>query len=42
MEDFCRVGMYFDNVKKLSVRDVSVEGVIGDELIANHIGEIIK
>ncbi len=42
MEDFCRVGMYFDNVSKLSVRDVTVEGAIGDDLIVDHIGEIIK
>ena len=42
MEEFLKVGMYFDNVKKLSVSEVSVEGVIGDELIANNIGEIVK
>ncbi len=42
MEEFCRVGMYFDNIKKLTVRNVSVEGAATDELIADHIGELIK
>ena len=42
MEEFCRVGMYFDNVKKLVVDNVTLEGVVGEELIANHIGELIK
>lgn len=42
MENFCRVGMYFDNVRRLSVNNVKTEGVIGDELILNHIGEFTK
>ena len=42
MEEFCRVGMYFDNVKRLSVENVSVVGAIGDELIANNIGELTR
>ena len=42
MEDFCRVGMYFDNVKRLVVDNVTLEGVVGDELVINHIGELIK
>ena len=42
MEDFCRVGMYFDNVGKLTVKNVSVEGAVGDELIAKNIGKLVK
>lgn len=42
MEEFCRVGMYFDNVGKLTVKNVTLEGVIGDELIAKNIGKLIK
>ena len=42
MEEFCRVGMYFDNVSKLTIKNVKLEGVIGDELIADHIGELVK
>ena len=42
MEEFCRVGMYFDNVSKLTVKNVDITGVVGEELIANHIGELIK
>jgi polygalacturonase len=42
MEPFCRVGMYFDNVRRLSVNNVKTEGVIGDELILDHIGEFSR
>ena len=42
MEEFCRVGMYFDNVRRLVINNVSLEGVVGDELIADHIGELIR
>ena len=42
MEEFCRVGMYFDNVSRLTVKNVELQGVVGDKLIANHIGELIQ
>ena len=42
MEEFCRVGMYFDNVRRLNIEDVSVEGAIGDDLIIDHIGALNK
>ena len=42
MDEFCRVGMYFDNVSRLTVKNVELQGVVGDELIANHIGELIQ
>ncbi len=42
MEDFCRVGMYFDNVNMLTISNVSVEGAVGEELITNHIGNLIR
>ena len=42
MEEFCRKGMYFDNVRRLTVDNVRLEGVIGDELIAYHIEELIR
>ncbi len=37
-----RAGMYFDNVGKLTVRNVRVEGCDGDELMANNVGELIR
>ena len=40
MEEFLKVGMYFDNVEHLTVRGVSVRGAIGDSLITDHIGEL--
>ncbi len=42
LDEVCKLGMYFDNVGVLSVKNVSVDGAIGEELIANHVGKIIK
>ena len=42
MEEFCRKGMYFDNVNKLTIRNVRIEGVDGDELLAYNIGELVN
>ena len=42
MEDVCKMGMYFDNVETLVLNNVSVEGAEGDEVIANHVGKIVK
>ena len=41
-EPVCKMGMYFDNVEELVIKDVMVNGADGDGLIANHIGKIIK
>ena len=40
MEEFLKVGMYFDNVEELTVRGVDVEGAIGDSLITKHVGKL--
>lgn len=40
MEEFLKVGMYFDNVESLTVRGVSVEGAIGEPLITSHVGSL--
>ena len=37
-----KAGMYFDNVGKLTVRNVRVEGCDGDELIVHNVGELIR
>ena len=42
MEDFCRVGMYFDNVNRLTVSNVTLKGVAGNELVTNHIGKLVR
>ena len=41
-ELLCKAGMYFDNIGKLTVRNVRVEGCDGDELIAKNVGELIR
>ena len=38
----CKLGMYFDNVETLTLKNVSVEGVEGDDLITNNVSKIIK
>ena len=42
MDEVCKMGMYFDNVETLTISNVTVEGAVGDEIIANHVTEIIK
>ena len=46
MENFakerCRLGLYLDNVRRIRVRGVRLEGVEGDKLIAAHYEEISK
>ena len=37
-----KAGMYFDNVGKLTVRNVSVTGCDGEELTAHNVGELIR
>ena len=41
-EKMCRAGMYFDNVNKLTIRNVSVTGCDGDELTAKNVGELVR
>ena len=42
MKAFCRVGMYFDNVKTLIIDNVTLDGVAGEELVLHNIGELIR
>ncbi len=42
VEPACKMGMYLDNVETLIVKNVNVIGAEGDEIIANHVGRIIK
>ena len=32
----CRMGLYLDNVRNVTVKNVTLEGVIGEKLIAPH------
>ena len=40
MENFakkrCRLGLYLDNVRHISVKDVSLQGVEGEALLTQH------
>ena len=39
-EERCRLGLYLDNVRKIRVRDVILEGTEGKKLIADHYEEL--
>ncbi len=41
-EKLCRAGMYFDNVNKLTVKNVEIIGNEGEPLIAKNVGSLIK
>lgn len=41
-QEMCRAGMYFDNVKKLTVKNIDISGNDGEALIANHVDKLIK
>lgn len=38
----CRAGMYFENVKKLTVKNVDVDGCDGEPLVTVNVGELAK
>lgn len=42
LDEVCKLGMYFDNVGTLTLKNVSVDGANGEILLANHVGKIIK
>ena len=41
-EKMCRAGMYFDNVNKLTIRNVEMVGNDGEPLIAKNVGSLTK
>lgn len=40
--EMCRAGMYFDNVRRLTVKNVELVGNDGEPLMAHNVSEIIK
>ena len=41
-EKMCRAGMYFDNVRKLTVKNVDISGNDGEALLAEHVGTLVQ
>ncbi|MDE7300105.1 MAG: glycoside hydrolase family 28 protein [Lachnospiraceae bacterium] len=41
-EKMCRAGMYFDNVRKLTVRNIDISGNDGEALTASHVGTLVR
>lgn len=42
MAEMLRCGMYFDNVGTLTLKNVKVDGAIGDTLIVKNVGSLVK
>ena len=40
-EEHCRLGLYMDNVKKIRIKNVRLEGVVGDKLIAEDCDDVV-
>lgn len=40
-EKRCRLGLYLDHVKRIQIRNVELEGVQGEKLIADHYEDIV-
>ena len=40
--EHCKEGLYADNVEKLILKNVTIEGIEGEKLILNNIGEVVK
>ena len=41
VRDYCREGLYIDNVKKVTLKNVTFDGVEGDHIIEKNCGELI-
>ncbi len=42
VREYCKEGIYADNVEKLVLKNVTFEGVKGDKVIKNKIGELVE
>ena len=46
MEEFakqrCRLGLFMDNVKSIRLKNVHLEGVDGEEVVADHYGSLVR
>ncbi len=41
-QQMCRAGMYFDNVRKLTVKNIDISGNDGEPLMTHNCGEVTK
>ena len=39
--EHCKEGLYVDNVERLELRNVTFEGVEGEQVIKKNVGEIV-
>lgn len=41
MEEHCKTGLYIDNVNTLSIKNVTLDGVVGEKYVTSHVKKII-
>ena len=39
-KEYCRLGLYLDNVRKIRLDNVTLEGVEGEELVIAHCDDL--
>lgn len=42
MEEYCKGGLYFDNVKNVNLKNITFDGIATEEIIAKNVGKITK
>ena len=40
--EHCKEGLYVDNVEKLVLKNVTLDGVVGEDVVCKNVGELIK
>ena len=41
-EVLCKTGFYFENIKKVKIKNLEITGVEGEEIIVKNVDEIVK
>ena len=42
IREYCKEGLYVDNVEKLVLKNVTFEGVVGEKIIKKNCGSVIE
>jgi hypothetical protein len=41
VREYCKEGLYIDNVEKVTLKNVTFDGVVGDKIIKKNCGNLI-
>jgi hypothetical protein len=42
VREFCKEGLYVDNVDNLTLKNVTFDGVVGEKIIKKNLGKVIE